>query len=252
MICHTMSAQVGAINQVIQAVKAGELSQQAIEASVNRVRNLKSRFLSPVASTNFDIKAQEELASEIYAKSTTVVRSEPGVFPISKDPAGKIVFVSPGKTPLGGGAVQIESGEEKTRGPYTPAAYINLLQAHNPSIIDIRLYHSVPLSAESEKIIAEADTVIFATRSASLSPYQKEFGLLLGKKLGKKLIIIATCDPYDFLEEADEVKNYITIYEPTISAFKAAVNVIFGITKALGTLPVRSQPIEQNAGSRQD
>src|ERR1700742_1494892 len=106
MICHTMSAQVGAIEQVIQAVKTGELSQQAIQASVDRVRSLKARFLAPVTSANFDIKAHEDLASEIYAKSTTVVRSEPGVFPVSKDPAGNIVFVSPGKTPLGGGAVE--------------------------------------------------------------------------------------------------------------------------------------------------
>ena len=37
MICHTMSAQVGAIEQVVQAVKSGELSQKAIDASVERV-----------------------------------------------------------------------------------------------------------------------------------------------------------------------------------------------------------------------
>ena len=37
MICHTISAQVGAIEKVVQAVKSGELSQQAIDASVERV-----------------------------------------------------------------------------------------------------------------------------------------------------------------------------------------------------------------------
>jgi beta-N-acetylhexosaminidase len=147
---------------------------------------------------------------------------------------------------LGGGAV--ESGEEKTREPYTPATYIDLLRARNPSIVDVRFHDSIPLSADSEKAIDEADTVIFATRNASLSPYQKDFGLSLGKKLGKKLIVIATCDPYDFLKEKGEVKNYITIYEPTIPAFKSAVDVMFGVTKALGTLPV-GQSTSQDSGS---
>jgi beta-N-acetylhexosaminidase len=54
--------------------------------------------------------------------------------------------------------------------------------------------------------------------------------------------VIATCDPYDFLEEKAEIKNYITIYEPTIPAFKSAVDVIFGVTTAVGTLPVGARP----------
>jgi len=52
MICHTMAAQVGAIEQVVQAVKSGELSQKSIQASVDRVSfnsfdtRLKILFLS--------------------------------------------------------------------------------------------------------------------------------------------------------------------------------------------------------------
>ena len=71
-----------------------------------------------------------------------------------------------------------------------------------------------------------------------MSPYQKDFGLSLGRKFGKKLVVVATCDPYDFLEEEADIKNYITIYEPTVPAFKSAVNVMFGITEAVGKLPV--------------
>ena len=171
----------------------------------------------------------------------------PRIIIVPTEATSKVVFVSPGKTPLGGGAV--ESGEEKTREPYTPATYIDLLRVHNPSIVDIRVQDSIPLPPDSEKAIAEADTVIFATRNASLSPHQKDFGLSLGKMLGKKLIIIATCDPYDFLEEKDEIKNYITIYEPTIPAFKSAVDVMFGVTKALGKLPVGPQSTSQDSQS---
>ena len=66
---------------------------------------------------------------------------------------------------------------------------------------------------------------------------------------GKNLIVIATCDPYDFLEEKEEIRNYITIYEPTVSAFKSAVDVIFGVTKAVGTLPVGHGPITSSQSS---
>jgi beta-N-acetylhexosaminidase len=77
-----MSAQVGAIEQVVQAVKSGELSQELIAASIARVKALKASYLpSSPRLGNVDIKAQESLASEIYAKSTTVVRSELGAFP---------------------------------------------------------------------------------------------------------------------------------------------------------------------------
>ena len=244
MICHTISAQVGAIEQVIQAVKAGELLQKDIAASVDRVRNLKDRYLfsnspiptSTLATSEARNTKQSSLASEIYAKSTTVVRSVPRSFPLSSYPKKKIVFVSPGKAPVGGGAV--ESGEEKTREYYTPASYIDLLRAQDPNVLDVRFHGGTAISADGENQIAEADAVIFATRNASLSSYQKEYGLALGKKLGEKLIVVATCDPYDFLEEKDEIKNYITIYEPTIPAFKSAVDIIFGVTKPLGTLPV--------------
>ncbi|RDW59792.1 hypothetical protein BP6252_12879 [Coleophoma cylindrospora] len=244
MICHTIAAQIGAIELVIEAVKSGELSQEAIEASVQRVRKLKEKYLAPdpiiptssLAEMDSRIAEQTRLASIMYEKSTTLVRSEPGSLPLKAAPEAKIVFLSPGKAPLPGGAV--DSGIEKTREPYTPSAYIDILRAEVPSAKDIRFLENVPLSTTEEKDIAEADAVIFATRNASLSAYQKDLGLALGKKLGSKMVVVATCDPYDFLEEVSEIKNYITIYEPTVPAFKAAVNFIFGKAKALGSLPV--------------
>ncbi|KAI9049585.1 hypothetical protein LZ554_006611 [Drepanopeziza brunnea f. sp. 'monogermtubi'] len=252
MICHTMSAQVGAIERVIAAVKSGELSQDSIQASVERVEALKSKYVSsatipPSSLSNAEarISRQTALASKIYAKSTTVVRSVAGSFPIAAHSSKRIVFVSPGDPPLGGGAV--ESGEVKTREP--PATYIDILSAQDPDIIDVRFYDGVPLSAKAEKSIEEADTVILATRNASLSPYQKDYGLTLGKKLGNRLIVIATCGPYDHLEEENDIKNYITIYEPTIPAFKSAVDIIFGRSDPFGSLPVGTAPTKHDIRS---
>lgn len=173
------------------------------------------------------------------------MRSEPGSIPISRYTANmKVVFVSPGKTPAGGGAV--ESGEEKTREPYTPASYIDIIRVHSTSATEIRFYDGSQLSAEEEKYIADSDIVIFATRNAGLSPHQKELGLSLGRKYGEKLIVVATCDPYDFLKEKAEIKNYVAIYEPTIPSFKVAVDIIFGVTEPKGSLPVGTPVVKHN------
>ncbi|PBP22779.1 hypothetical protein BUE80_DR006356 [Diplocarpon rosae] len=243
MICHTFTAQVGAIEKVIAAVKSGELSQEAIQASVKRVEALKSKYVPndtiPLLSLE-DSQArntkQAQLASEVYAESTTVVRSVAGSFPISTESVKNIVFISPGKAPPGGGAV--ESGEETTREPFKPATYIETLRVQDPNIVNIQFNDGIPLSAAEEKQVEEAEVVILATRNASFSPYQKNYGLMLGKKFGDRLVVIATCDPYDFLQDEEEIKNYITIYEPTIPAFKSAVDIIFGRTTGLGSLPL--------------
>lgn len=242
MICHTLKAQVGAIELVFNAVKSGELSQHDVEKSVDRVRALKTKYRSDQDSaTAHDLKKMIDrhstLASEIYAKSTTVVRYDPGSFPLSPK-LRKVVLITPERSHNGGGAV--ESPDEDQEDTISGSTYTSLIEDINPGyleVIEIKFHEGIPLSAESEKVIEQSAAVILATRSATLSPYQKEFGLSLATKVDSKLIVIATCEPYDFLEDK-EVKNYITIYEPTIPAFKAAIDVVFGITKATGILPV--------------
>lgn len=248
MICHTMSAQVGAIESVVEAVKTRALAWEDIERSVNRVCDLKSMFVPsnrlPLHNStlnrfelrnNLSNRRRELLARNIYAKSTTVVRFSPDILPLPRDSASKIVFVNPGKAAAGSGVV--ESGEVKTRTPYPPVEYINILQAQNQTVKDVQFLEGTPIS-EVEKQLDEADIVILATRNAWLNPAQKSLGLALGKKFGKNLIVIATCEPYDFLDEVEEIQNYIAIYEPTIPAFQSAVNVVFGITAPCGSLPV--------------
>ncbi|OBT71020.1 hypothetical protein VF21_10127 [Pseudogymnoascus sp. 05NY08] len=249
MVCHTMSAQAGAIEHVVQAVKQGEISQETIQVSLNRVNELKRKYL-PLSSTNLpvsiDVRATNKrhaaLASRMYARSTTVVRSAPGRLPISKSLTTKSVYLFPGKTPLGGGlgGGAVESGEVKTRESYLKNAFLDLLETDNPLVHTIQYFDSRPLDQAEEDLIVQADVVVFSTRNANHSQYQKNLGLALGKKLGNKLIVVATCDPYDFLDDVETIKNYIAIYEPTPEAFKSAVDVIFGAIPASGVLPVGS------------
>lgn len=241
MVCHTYDVQVASIEAVCQAVKTGEIPLSRLEEALRRVTQLKSRFLN--WDTALRRKADEdlsslnaesaELAKEVYSRSTTLVRSKPGVLPLSK--SSHIVFLSPEeKTPAGGGAV--DSGEIASRNPYTSAQFIDILRLHNDSIIDLR-YGGMGLSPDDWKIIDDAEVVILATCNARELSYQKNLGSELAQKK-EKLIVVATCNPYDFLEDP-AVETYITTYEPTLEAFSAAADVIFGVAPAKGVLPVR-------------
>ncbi|KAI9743394.1 MAG: hypothetical protein M1818_003241 [Claussenomyces sp. TS43310] len=241
MICHTPKVQMGAIEEVISAVKSGELSQASLEASVARVTRVKGKFLSWPATQPKDAGILEEmnikhdiLAEQLYARSTTLVRAQHGLLPLAQ--GAKIVYLSPGTTPRLTGVISMS--EADIQAPCTPSEYYDILASHCPGIVGISYLEDRELDADAWQTIKAADALILATRNARLSQYQLDLGLRLGQLIGNKLIVIATCDPYDFLNETSVIPNYIAIYEPTVPAFKSAADVIFGATKAEGTLPV--------------
>lgn len=84
--------------------------------------------------------------------------------------------------------------------------------------------------------VKSADTVILASRNARLDAKQSSLGLKLATE-AKTLIVISTCDPYDFISD-ERIENYMSMYEPTLEAFEAAVNIIFGVARPTGILPV--------------
>lgn len=254
MICHTYDVQVRACDLVCQAVRAGELTQSQIEQATARVRKLKTQYLgweSALASSSSssrakqleDFKAltavQEKLARRVYESSTTIVRSEPGFLPLKPRSPGSILYLSPGGDPSERQGGAVASGEVKTRVPYTDPAFVGALREYHPDVVNVRFHPGQDLPESVQKAVDEADVVILATRNALLHPYQKEMGLKLARE-AKRLIVVATCDPYDFLDDAELVRNYIVVYEPTVPAFAAAVRAIFGESAALGRLPVRS------------
>lgn len=253
MVCHTMSAQVGAIEEVVQAVKRGEISQEAIRASAERIHQLKRKYLPALADksafpSSIDMTAKNKkysaLASKMYAQSTTLVRSASGHFPIANGTEKKLVYLFPGKAPLGGGlgGGAVDSGEEKTREPYLKNTFIDRVRPDDVRVHALQYFDQKALEPAEEALIDQADAVVFCTRNATLSQYQRDLGLALGKKLGPKFIAVATCDPYDFLDDVEEVQNYITTYEPTPESFQAALDIIFEVIPAAGVLPVGSTP----------
>ncbi|KAL1643073.1 hypothetical protein SLS58_005042 [Diplodia intermedia] len=238
MICHTIDLQIGALHAVFDAAKKDPDFVRQLEQSYARVGSFNEERYTR-SQTALDLptinKQNSELASKVYASSTTAVRMESDVLPLTK--SQRLVFISPGEKPVASGVV--EYGQVESRGPYTPPGFVDILKTHNPGIKNYRFYEDGSNLDEVLKAAKAADAVVLATRNARLAPYQTDMALKLADAV-KKLVVVATCDPYDFLS-TERIKNYLTIYEPTPAAFTAAADVLFGINKAQGHLPVEQK-----------
>lgn len=239
MICHTYAVQVASIDRVCKAVKSGELSISRLEQASRHVSQLKAKFLSwdvalqprtteKLASIN---DTTDALAKEAYSRSVTVVRSKEDVLPLSK--SSKLVFLFPGANTPAGGAVDGEGLGRKDS--HDATVFLDMIRRYNQNAVEIR-YGMEGLSVEQWDMVEAADTVVFTSLNARESSYQRELGLELPNRT-RTLVSIAACNPYDFLEDPS-IETYIATYEPTIQAFSAATEVIFGESPAKGTLPV--------------
>ncbi|OAA55139.1 Glycoside hydrolase, family 3 [Cordyceps fumosorosea ARSEF 2679] len=245
MICHTYEVQAAAVDRVCSAIEKGEISQPRIDESLARLDKLKDKFTSweQALQTSTDEALAEinargaKLARKIYSDAVTVVRSEDGLLPTS--PAVKTVFVSPGPDfPVGGGAVNSGDAAHPTRVPWVSSSFGDEIRKHCAGAEEIRYTEKQPLTDEEWAKVEAADVVILATRNAREAPYQQRLGLEIARRRGNRpLISVATCAPYDFLDEA-AVRNLIVVYEPTLEAFRSAVDVIYGIDTPRGKLPV--------------
>ncbi|KAH2459376.1 hypothetical protein KXW63_001598 [Aspergillus fumigatus] len=244
MICHTYAVQVASIQKVCEAVQSGQLSASRLEEAYRRVVKLKSKFLSwdtALLTRSLDDlvtlnRKAATLASNAYSLSVTLVRSDPDVLPLSK--SGHLVLLFPGERTPAGGAVDGEG--LRMKGAYDATVFGEALKAHNQATVELH-YGSAELSTEQYKLVEAADAVVLVTFNARESPFQREMGLKLAQHT-RKLVTIAACSPYDFLDD-DSIKTYITTYEPTIEAFTAAANILFGAIIPKGALPVGSKNV---------
>jgi len=252
MICHTYKSQVGAIDEVFKAVKSGILSQETIAAAAHRVERLKAKFLQwpsfKEPSKVPDVKAlidmntrQTAIAKNIYSRSVTIIRSQPNLIPLSSTTTQKITILYPGNSSnKDGGAV---SGEVKTRVPWI----FTTASERDPNFTWIPYYETSENDKDQFAIpLPLSGFLILLTRNAKLCPWQlkaAETVAVLPQVIDQslKFVVIATCDPYDFLDDDVLVKNYLAMYEPTAPAFSAAMDLLLGKSEIgrSGRLPVK-------------
>ncbi|PLN74793.1 putative beta-N-acetylglucosaminidase [Aspergillus taichungensis] len=241
MICHTYAVQVAAIKQVCEAVQSGQVPQSRLDEAYRRVTTLKDQFLDwdtalrvqPPAHLAALNQKGAVLAKEIYARSVTLVRDTKHILPLS--PTAQIVFLFPGGATPAGGAVD---GEGLGRpGTYSASPYLDLLNRHAPNVAEVYYAPPTGLSTQQWQAVEAADVVVFVSINARESPDQHSLGLELPNRT-RKLVAIAACSPYDFLNDAAAIGTYIMTYEPTLEAFSAATDILFGTAPPRGALPV--------------
>lgn len=229
MISHTLAFQQEAFELIHQAIDDGSLDKTALNDSLNRVKQLKERFLSwdeALKPQSLDIIGCKEhlvLSDRLYNKVPTVVRDEQHLLPIRPTPEQKILFLA-AHVPL---TLAIDSEVE----PFN-SMYSSLQRRHKNMEYVIFKEDANDLTQS----IQDADYVIVGTANGNLHPFQSEL-VHLASKHAKKLIVVAVINPYDLMA-FPSISTYVVTYEYTPPAHEAFVRVLFGEIETHSHLPI--------------
>ncbi|WP_165423346.1 glycoside hydrolase family 3 protein [Ktedonosporobacter rubrisoli] len=234
LVSHTYERQRAAFEAIRSAVKEGELTQEVINQAVERVAQLKARYLSwdnlpaPKIPEWVGGPAHLQLQQHSYELSTTLVRNDSGLIPVKLGPDERLLVLTPQKKEL----------SKVIDRHYVGEAFIEDLQKRHAHVEHLAV--QLPLTAEGREEILQAadkaDLLLVLTVNANLDPEQAE----LMKKLlatGKRVIGLAVYNPYDLLA-FPELPTCLVTYEYTLPALQSAIRVIFGEQQAHGSLPI--------------
>lgn len=225
---------VRVIQALLAAARSGRISQERIDASVERILRLKFKRglfdFKPldVAEVPDHVGRPEDhaLAREIARSAVTVVKDEQGIIPLEPKQIGTVLVVIPQLSDLT--QAEERGTSRSTLGEVVrqrvPAAQ-EIVIGTNPSVNDRT---RVLTAARS------VDTVIIGTYRANQNQ-----ALLVNdlRRLGKRLIVVALREPYDLLRFPD-VPTYVMSYGYLPIHMEALGDVLFGDAPAKGRLPV--------------
>lgn len=232
LVSHTLDVQQKTHARLIQAIHRGEISLQRLNEAVDRVIQLKKRFLSweeclAVKGPSFDHNRHAIIAEEILAQAVTMVKNEDQLLPLSKN-THQLGVVFPGVTNL----TLAEDGVPLSDSLVEPLRKYGAVKGHFLSSLD-------PSKKEVERItgeVAETEIVLVFTYNAHVYKGQALVARKL-KQSGKKVVAVALRNPYD-LTEFPEVDAYLAAYDHGQKAIGLIADVLFGEREAVGQLPV--------------
>jgi beta-N-acetylhexosaminidase len=218
-------------NGLYDSVKAGDISEDRLEQSVERILTLKlnrsivkaevEKSLDDKVANALQVVGSPEhkaIEKEAAEKSITLVKND-AVLPLSVSPEDKIVVV-------GGSGFSI-----------------NLLatevQRHHPGAIYINT--SGPLNDKQLAQVQDAKYIIVGTYTSSVGGRAKDASqMLMTRQLidtGVPVVAVGARNPYDIMSYTD-VDAYLVQYGFRPASFEAAANTIFGENNPTGKLPV--------------
>ncbi len=236
LVSHHYELQCASIEAIRSAYADGRLSPQAIEQAVERVLQLKARYLSwdtlltPTATPppTIGCPAHLQLQRESYQRSTTLIRNEDALLPLHLEAEEQIIILSPQRNT----ATMVEDRY------YSDETLAAIIRRYHP------LVGILPVESETEEdgykqllqTTSASAVFIIATVNAHLDAGQAALvrSLVASKR---RTIVIAVRNPYD-LSVFPQAHTLLATYEYTQPALVAAARVIFGKSESQGHLPV--------------
>jgi len=207
---------------LLEAAKNGELPMARVDEAVRRILTLKVRRglfgeMPPLSERLKELGKRRSLADEIARGAVTLLRTTPGVFPVSKQKRIAVVTAEPSLVT----AIQ-------SRVPQAPALVVPpFVQSPQKREELKRLTH---------QLAQGADVVIVGivnTRQLEL--------VTMAHLAGKPVVVVVMGLPY-LGAQVPEAKAVLEVYSFRDSATNAAAAALFGETGTPGKLPVALLP----------
>jgi beta-N-acetylhexosaminidase len=213
------NAQAEAMQAVVDAVRAGTISEQRIDASVRRILIAKERFgvfdwqpLDPnTVDTRLNRMEHEALVSRLFVSGITLVKDDFGALPMPEN----TLFIYPATRPSLWQACQREDIQP-------------LGVSGSPSDEEI---------AWATTAAQNASHVVVFTWNASTDPSQVA---LVNALPVEKTLVIALQDVRD-IESFSQVGAYMVTYSPMLSANLAICDILLGNVSVKGTISTSLQ-----------
>lgn len=262
IVCSSYRLQLEAISGILGGVRDEIFTEKLVMDAAKRVTDMKKRYLSwetalapPELSYIQGLKkSHQELSSETYKKSVTLLRDHSNYIPLTEsvERDGNILLLTPLVSPIIN--VKKQDGESEQYPKVSEEVFkefgMTMARFHTGKI-QHTTYTAKGFQGLQIGLFEKAKAVIVVTTGADRNQYQLEFTKkvsLLCSQQRKPMIAIAASSPYDLaLDRA--VGTYMCIYEFTQESLEVTANILFNKLKAVGKPPGRG--LYQEEGIRQ-
>lgn len=234
MISHTYHYQIEAITKLQDLVQKEEISIDRIEASVNRIYDLKKRYAQQINHSNkkgsfqfFGNVKHEQLAKNIYQKSVTIYkkRNNDELPILNRD--SKVLAIFPGEKKH----LQVEERIYKTNIEEVITNYPIKMDYYKIDHSNVNINECIN---KIDQLSVKYDHILFFTLSIMKDKYCNIIDLIYEPN---KTIVISLRGPFS-IKLLENVEKAICVYDDNKNAICAALDVLYGQHKPTGTAPV--------------
>jgi beta-N-acetylhexosaminidase len=228
LVSHRLDRQRAALDALRAAADADGDLRAAVLRGAGRVLALKRRRLSWESLPTADglavvgAPAHRRVSAEAYARAVTVLRDTAGLLPLRLS-AGEVLAVV---------ACERGSVSQAVDLPYRPwAVFEEVRRAYPAAMLEVLSPEATAARMEQARsVVSEASAVLLITLNAQRDAAQ--CGVLREVAAGARRVAgLAVGDPYD-ASALPEIGTYLTCYDYTLEAVRAALRVLRGADDA--------------------